>query len=1270
MADDRLFTELSVERWSDDFTDSWATYLPGTRYLNANITIISSTAEPESPFAIGYDERLWCKTATGLWASELLHHWAGTWPIERFLITDIPMTSSTSNDARHTFGDVRSITADIAMTSSVPSTISIPQFIIQVTTDIALTSSTGDAETDILVVMNQEDRARLGFGNSRLLIDISVGTDTFRLSHDDFTYDYGAETLHYASFLINISGLGEFLSTDGEGFNSRIVLTLADEAYGSYDYLSQWVSAVQFAGSVVSIYEIRLISDDETFQFDVRTLLHKMAVERVSNLRPGISLDLECSSRLFAKRNSHGSEVLTKSRYPFCDPNDLGKPRSILYGDLYHVPCRCVRAGAIDLMSGDLSEFAYDTTIYLSGVRQLEFTGPPYVIRIDDEQIYCPSLPVNHIIYGAIRGWNGTTVTKHVKAAAVMDYLSSVIYEVAKHPVQSISAVRVLDVAETLYPSSGHIARAYTGKSGDEHPSYPGVAVLDFNLPAFVQKRIDQKVASEHTHTDVASTATSTDTSQGSHSHTTSSLSTLTKRGVSATYSGVTNPQNVYDYSDLTYATLNPSSTGNHLTVKLESGGAGTLSKIMVRAKVRHASGPSGNNLKITCNSSTLYESNQLLMTDTDGLWLGWQLTTSTWPTTVVFGVSANSGSHVNYDIYELEVDHYYTPAVDAGPASGVASTSASATNAYTYIQASSILGGLTVADVLIGEEVTVDVKGYEDSDGSITGVIGTLIERPDHVIKHALIKLLGFSASDIGGHITYEAAAWFYLRSWKFAFIVHDIGESMDSVLQLISAQCCCSLTDWAGLIDAKPVLVSPASVYRWDFADSLEGWTAGGGCMLGSATSYAAVYYSGGAQYITRDGLSIPGPIYNQVVARIKRVSGSGWNGGLYYSTPSHGYSYSYGLIVGEPSGLSDWVEVTWDMTKLGAGGADWISNTITGLDLQLGSAFGDFYHVDWIEVRSSESPLPHTRLNWDFSDLSSRGWLAGGTSALATGASYATLTSTGGDPMFYYYGSAFGFYGRQYSRVVARIRRTSGSGWDGTVYYNTSSHSYSASYRKTISEPPGSSGWVDAEWDMTVLTQGGGDWYGSWITGIRIDLGSTASDVFQIESIRIEPDKRPLEVLSDMLLEVPTFRWSGTADSKTALRAFHSRDYRGTTGRGQVIVPDVPGDAFARGYMDCIDAAWSPVDGPGKFSVDLELKAIRNPIQAREVQGVWGRKWGYPTITVNMRLNWMAIELSPGDAIDYTCPVLGRKYYRVIEMHPDPVSRKISITAEAWI
>jgi len=73
-----------------------------------------------------------------------------------------------------------------------------------------------------------------------------------------------------------------------------------------------------------------------------------------------------------------------------------------------------------------------------------------------------------------------------------------------------------------------------------------------------------------------------------------------------------------------------------------------------------------------------------------------------------------------------------------------------------------------------------------------------------------------------------------------------------------------------------------------------------------------------------------------------------------------------------------------------------------------------------------------------------------------------------------------------------IRARIKLISGS-FDGTVYYATAGHGYSASYRKIISPPP-TGVWTEVEFDMRNLTAGGTDYLDNIITSIRLDFGGS--------------------------------------------------------------------------------------------------------------------------------------------------------------------------------
>ena len=78
-------------------------------------------------------------------------------------------------------------------------------------------------------------------------------------------------------------------------------------------------------------------------------------------------------------------------------------------------------------------------------------------------------------------------------------------------------------------------------------------------------------------------------------------------------------------------------------------------------------------------------------------------------------------------------------------------------------------------ARAVVGARVTVDLDGAVDTGGSYGGV-GTLIERPDHVIEHFLIERMGFSPGDIDTSSFASAGASYASAisgGYRFGFVV-----------------------------------------------------------------------------------------------------------------------------------------------------------------------------------------------------------------------------------------------------------------------------------------------------------------------------------------------------------------------------------------------------------------------------------------------------------------------------------------------------------------
>lgn len=138
-----------------------------------------------------------------------------------------------------------------------------------------------------------------------------------------------------------------------------------------------------------------------------------------------------------------------------------------------------------------------------------------------------------------------------------------------------------------------------------------------------------------------------------------------------------------------------------------------------------------------------------------------------------------------------------------------------------------------------------------------------------------------------------------------------------------------------------------------RWDFATSTESWS-GTNASLSVINGVLRVSPSGSDPQLSRTGLSINGQRDYIVRAKVRRISGSSWDGQLLYTTGGHGFSTSYRKTIANPfTRDNEWIICEWDMSALSAGGSDWRSGTITGLRFDLSANSSSIYEVEWIEV-----------------------------------------------------------------------------------------------------------------------------------------------------------------------------------------------------------------------------------------------------------------------------------------------------------------------------
>jgi hypothetical protein len=426
------------------------------------------------------------------------------------------------------------------------------------------------------------------------------------------------------------------------------------------------------------------------------------------------------------------------STFPQADPDDIGKSRNIIYGAVKRVPARAVVAGAVDTLVADITAGA--TSITVSQLTKVSFSSSG-TIQIDEEKINYTSYS-GGVFSGLTRGAGGTTAVAHSKGAKVFQVLSSYKYEVACHPMTSIDAVYVDGVKQT------------SGYSVNLNDS--GAATVTFTVKPIIKKQVNIEVLSEHGHT----------TNTGSHSHSVSSPGTLKKYGASVSQSGtVYNRDRIIDGSEIDPAQIGASngSAGGTATVTMTSGGSGTLSAIYVWAKLQVGGTPgplAAANVGCggtwasagSCTSAGWYK-----FTFTSGL---------SWSSTISFTATqyGSSDFYIMW-VWEMYVEYVFTPSTNSGPASGVS----------TSVSGSTVLGGNSSAEVVVGSRVTVDGTGY-----NLTAAAG--------VISHLVQNYYGITPTVPS------------LSGYSFAGVIGDMGQDGLAVIGSLALQCGCVAFERAG--------------------------------------------------------------------------------------------------------------------------------------------------------------------------------------------------------------------------------------------------------------------------------------------------------------------------------------------------------------------------------------------------------------------------------------------------------------------------------------
>lgn len=336
-----------------------------------------------------------------------------------------------------------------------------------------------------------------------------------------------------------------------------------------------------------------------------------------------------------------------------------------------------------------------------------------------------------------------------------------------------------------------------------------------------------------------------------------------------------------------------------------------------------------------------------------------------------------------------------------------------------------------------------------------------------------------------------------------------------------------------WSYTVTGNFIKSPSLNLNNYDLTNGNEGWTGIG--AIGTDDSSASggtygVFSAGiGSPAYPRPVAVDPNRLY-RVTVRVKVIGGTG---GSFYAgvvcfdrtgallSNSLGGNYPYCCAQGQALPANQWLTFVGYMTgsiaypttdpmyltKFPVGTVE-AAPTLFPYTGFSGTLLVDYAMIEDITAASAQADglAFNPYRTWDFNANSSEGWTATG-ATLSVGGSELYITSTGVDPNLIFTGLSF--FGGNFDRVRMKVRRVAGSGWDGTLFYATPGHTFSASFLQNLpaDRQPSYVGSI-LEWDMSKLASGTGgtDWLGSVITSLRFDLGATSGDQFAIDWIAI--------------------------------------------------------------------------------------------------------------------------------------------------------------------
>ncbi len=384
---------------------------------------------------------------------------------------------------------------------------------------------------------NQTPKADGPYIQPIYLIHLILADETLYFS--DRNYYFNAH--NYEDYLFDLSGIESQIRNFGGYDNSRITLRFKNDKIRIQNTLIDFFDLYPPEKKYVEIYKL-LINTGETFGSDVSTKIFKGEMGQPYELYdPPTTFKIDCSLMLFGKNVSLPLDVIDLADFPGADPDDVGKYRNIIYGNVKKIVCPWTVSGAVTTLTADITAAA--TSIVVSDASK--FTALTSAI-IGNEEVYITVIATNTLT--VTRGYNSTTATTHNKGDTFYEKRTDFEAEVAQHPVKSIGDVYVKRGDEWFRVTSGVTKYINTG----------GRAYLVFSDKVKFDEKLDLSI------------------DEGSHPHDVTMSDYVNKECYPTGASGGTNPDNAIDGNENSYASLTSVQT---LTLTFTESNLGTINK-------------------------------------------------------------------------------------------------------------------------------------------------------------------------------------------------------------------------------------------------------------------------------------------------------------------------------------------------------------------------------------------------------------------------------------------------------------------------------------------------------------------------------------------------------------------------------------------------------------------------------------------------------------------------------------------------------------------